>query len=135
MNGGSCWRFIRRVKTSRYNRSAFRPNLGDSRFLPYIQLHELEALLYCDLSQLQQRIADSERAFAALAGEVREEINEGATTAPSKRIINHVPIYDRLKVRVGAPAAAAIGLPGLRARCPHFSEWVARLERLGAEAS
>ena len=87
--------------------------MGDSRFLPYIQLHEFEALLYCDLSQLQQRIADSERAFAALAAEVRgmepEEIDEGATTAPSKRIINHVPIYDRLKVRVGAPAAAAIG--------------------------
>jgi len=115
---------------------AFRANLGDSRFLPYIQLHEFEALLYCDLSQLQQRIADSERAFAALAKEVRgiepEEIDEGATTAPSKRIINHVPIYDRLKVRVGAPAATAIGLPGLRAKCPHFNEWVTRLERLAA---
>lgn len=116
--------------------AAFGANLGDSRFLPYIQLHEFEALLYCDLTQLQRRIADSERAFAALAREVQgmepEEIDEGATTAPSKRIINHVPIYDRLKVRVGAPAAAAIGLPGLRARCPHFSEWVARLEGLAA---
>lgn len=116
---------------------ALQSNMGDSRFLPYIQLHEFEALLYCDLSQLQQRIADSERAFTALAQEVRgmepEEINEGATTAPSKRIINHIPIYDRLKVRVGAPAAAAIGLPRLRAKCPHFSEWVARLEKLGAE--
>lgn len=117
--------------------AAFQANLRDSRFLPYIQLHEFEALLYCDLSQLQQRIADSERAFAALAKEVRgmepEEINEGATTAPSKRIINHVPIYDRLKVRVGAPAAAAIGLPGLRAKCQHFNEWVLRLEMLAAE--
>jgi hypothetical protein len=119
--------------------SAFQANLGDCRFLPYIQLHEFEALLYCDLSQLQQRITDSERAFAALAREVRgmepEEIDEGPRTAPSKRIINHVPIYDRLKVRVGAPAAAAIGLPGLRAKCPHFDEWVARLEMLAAEIS
>jgi len=117
--------------------AAFQANQGDSRFLPYIQLHEFEALLYCDLSQLQQRIADSERAFDTLAQEVRgmepEEINEGATTtAPSKRIINHVPIYDRLKVRVVAPAAAAIGLPRLRAKCPHFNEWVSRLERLAA---
>jgi len=119
--------------------AALQSNMGDSRFLPYIQLHEFEALLYCDLTQLQQRIADSERAFAALAQEVRdmepEEINEGATTAPSKRIINHVPIYDRLKVRVGAPAAAAIGLPRLRAKCPHFNEWVSRLERLAAAVS
>ncbi|MDD2736509.1 MAG: DUF4276 family protein [Desulfuromonadaceae bacterium] len=119
--------------------AALQSNMGDSRFLPYIQLHEFEALLYCDLTQLQQRIADSERAFAALTQEVRgmqpEEINEGATTAPSKRIINHVPIYDRLKVRVGAPAAAAIGLPRLRAKCPHFDEWVSRLERLAAAVS
>ena len=119
--------------------AAFQSNIGDSRFLPYIQLHEFEALLYCDLTQLQQRIADSESAFAALSREVRgmqpEEINEGATTAPSKRIINHVPIYDRLKVRVGAPAAAAIGLPRLRAKCPHFDEWVTQLEMLSVEVS
>jgi hypothetical protein len=118
--------------------AALQSNMGDSRFLPYIQLHEFEALLYCDLTQLQQRIADSERAFAALYQEVRgmqpEEINEGATTAPSKRIINHVPIYDRLKVRVGAPAAAAIGLPRLRAKCPHFNEWVSRLEALAGDS-
>jgi len=117
--------------------AAFQSNMGDSRFLPHIQLHEFEALLYCDLAQLQQRIADSEKAFAALAQEVRgmqpEDINEGVTTAPSKRIINHVPIYDRLKVRVGATAAAAIGLPRLRAKCPHFNEWVARLEALAPD--
>jgi len=41
-------------------------------------------------------------------------------------------LYDRLKVRGGAPAAAAIGLSGLRAKFPHLSEWVARLERLTA---
>jgi hypothetical protein len=108
-------------------------------FSPYIQLHEFEALLFCDLAQLQHRIADSERAFTALAQEVRdmqpEEINEGATTAPSKQIINHVPIYDRLKVRVGAPAAAAIGLSRLRAKCPHFNEWVTRLEALAQGVS
>lgn len=116
--------------------AAFQADIGDQRFLPYIQLHEFEALHYCDLSQLQRRIAGTESAFAALAAEVRgvapEEINEGATTAPSKRIIKHVPIYDRLKVRVGAPAAAAIGLPALRAKCPHFDGWISRLEALAA---
>lgn len=108
--------------------------MGDERFLPYIQLHEFEALLYCDLTQLQQRISGTEKAIAALSKEVKnlepEDINEGSTTAPSKRIINHVPIYERLKVRVGAPAAAAIGLPALRAKCPHFHDWVSQLEQL-----
>jgi hypothetical protein len=64
-----------------------------------------------------------------------EEIDEGPTTAPSKRIINHVSIYDRLKVRVGATAAAAIGLPGLRVKCPHFNERVSKLDMLAAEVS
>lgn len=114
--------------------TAFQAELADPRFLPYIQLHEFEALLYCDLSQLQRRIANSERAVEALSHEVTgiepEDINEGATTAPSKRIIHHLPIYDKLKVRVGAPAAAAIGLSKLRAKCPHFNEWVGKLEKL-----
>lgn len=116
--------------------TAFLAELADPRFLPYIQLHEFEALLYCDLSQLQRRIADSEQAVETLSREVAglepEDINEGATTAPSKRIIRHLPIYDKLKVRVGAPAAAAIGLPQLRAKCPHFNEWVGKLENLAS---
>ncbi len=106
----------------------------DSRFLPYIQLHEFEALLFCDLGKLQCRLMDSERGIAGLENEVQglqpEEINEGAQTAPSKRIIKHLPVYERSKVRVGASAAAAIGLISLREKCPHFSEWVAALEQL-----
>jgi len=113
---------------------ALHAEFGDDRFHPYIQLHEFEALLYCDLGELQRRLAHSEHGIAALQREVAhlepEEINEGAHTAPSKRIINHLPVYERSKVRVGAPAAAAIGLPALRSKCPHFNDWLTRLEQL-----
>ena len=108
---------------------------GEPRFFPFIQLHEFEALLYCDLGELQRRIINSEPGIKALKAEVGEmnpeEINEGASTAPSKRIIRHIPIYERNKVRVGAPAAAAIGLQTLRNKCPHFGSWLTRLENLG----
>jgi len=114
---------------------ALADEFSEPRFLPYIQLHEFEALLYCNLGELQRRIADSEAGIKALRTEVGgtapEEINEGATTAPSKRIICHVPIYRRNKVRVGAPAAAAIGLNTLREKCPHFGAWLRSLESLG----
>jgi hypothetical protein len=114
--------------------TALENEIGDVRFLPFIQLHEFEALLYCDLSELQHRIADSQPGISALQREVQdlepEEINEGSSTAPSKRIIRHVPIYERNKVRVGAPAAAAIGLPKFRLRCPHFGAWITKLEKL-----
>jgi hypothetical protein len=119
--------------------AAFQAALGDSRFSPHLQVHEFEALLYCDLTELSRRIDGTEAALRKLAEEVAgmkpEDINEGATTAPSKRIVRHVPLYERLKVRVGAPAAAAIGLPKLREQCPHFDAWVSSLERLGADPS
>lgn len=114
--------------------TALAKHLADDRFIPHIQLHEFETLLFCDLGQLELRMADSHAGIAALAKEVArlnpEDINEGATTAPSKRIIRHIPIYERNKVRVGAAAAAAIGLHSLRAKCPHFDSWIAALENL-----
>jgi hypothetical protein len=113
---------------------ALETEFAEPRFIPFIQLHEFEALLYCDLGELQRRIAGSEPGIRSLSTEVAnldpEEINEGSTTAPSKRIIRHVPVYERSKVRVGAPAAAAIGLTKLRSMCPHFGAWLTRLERL-----
>ena len=113
---------------------AFQAEFGDPRFHPYIQLHEFEALLFCDLSELQRRLNNSEQGIETLRREVQhlqpEQINEGAHTAPSKRIIQHLPLYERSKVRVGAPAAAAIGLPILRSKCPHFNDWLTRLENL-----
>lgn len=115
--------------------NALEEEFPDPRFLPYIQVHEFEALLYCDLTELQRRITGSEAGIRQLQAEVAglqpEDIDEGASTAPSKRIIRHVPTYKRNKPRVGAAAAVAIGLPSLRARCPHFDDWLSRLEALG----
>lgn len=113
---------------------ALHAEFPDPRFHPHIQLHEFEALLFCELGERQSRLANSAWAITALQKETAhlepEEINEGPHTAPSKRIIHHLPIYERAKVRVGAPAAAAIGLPVLREKCPHFAQWLARLEKL-----
>jgi hypothetical protein len=117
---------------------AMEREFAEPRFLPFIQLHEFEALLFCDLNELHRRISGAEAGLKALQAEVKdtapEDINDGATTAPSKRIIRHLPIYERNKVRVGAPAAAAIGLTTLRNRCPHFGNWLSRLEALGNPA-
>jgi hypothetical protein len=122
---------------------ALAAELADSRFIPFLQLHEFEALLYCDLKKFQFGIQEADKttaqldkAIAQLQKEVAcfscpEDINEGDTTAPSKRLIKHVPRYENMKVRVGAPAASAIGLPVLREKCPHFGQWLTRLENLG----
>ncbi len=114
--------------------SALGATMKDPRFIPYIQLHEFEALLYCDLEQLARRINDSSAPLRQLRDSVArltpEEINEGVATAPSKRIIQHVPAYESQKIRVGASTAVAIGLPDLRTKCPHFNKWIGTLEAL-----
>jgi hypothetical protein len=46
-----------------------------------------------------------------------------------------VPRYEKLKVWVGAAAASAIGLHVLREKCPHFGQWLGRLEKLGTNAN
>lgn len=107
-----------------------------NRFLPYIQLHEYEALLFVDPEEMKYFYTEQQTALAELrrvaeAHESPELINDGDVTAPSKRIIAQFPDYEGAKVVVGPQVAEAIGLERLRAKCPHFSEWVRQLEQLG----
>ena len=60
------------------------------------------------------------------------EIDDSRTTAPSKRIEALVPGYQ--KPVMGTLAAQEIGLQTMREACPHFGQWIARLERLPVEA-
>jgi hypothetical protein len=60
-----------------------------------------------------------------------EEIDDGATTAPSKRIIKLIPEYEHRKASAGPIIAEKIGLRRIRERCPHFDEWIKKMERLG----
>lgn len=123
------------VDRARAVESAWAAAMNDPRFLPYVQLHEFEALLFCDLDLLEKRLEGSAAGLKALKRQVvglaPEDIDDGPTTAPSKRIIDHVPAYKSAKRRVGALTAAEIGLKKLRSLCPHFHEWIAGIEALG----
>lgn len=55
-----------------------------------------------------------------------EEINDSPITAPSKRVEVIVPGYE--KPLLGCLAVFNIGLEAIRAECPHFREWLERLE-------
>jgi len=111
-------------------------DMDDRRFIPYIQLHEFEALILADPAKLDWEYLEHERPIAALEDMVRgknpELINDGPDTAPSKRILSKIPEYD--KVTAGVSVAAHIGLPVLREKCRHFNDWLTRLEQLGASA-
>ena len=61
-----------------------------------------------------------------------ELIDDGPGTAPSKRIIDHLPRYESDKSTVGVQAAKRIGLARIRRRCPHFDKWIDRLQKPAA---
>lgn len=112
--------------------------VGDRRFIPFIQLHEYEAYLFADVSKLSDFYDHAEKAIAALQAvsdgvTTPELINDGPHTAPSKRIIAQLPDYVDAKTTVGPQAAQLIGLPTIRSRCPHFNDWLNRLESLASE--
>lgn len=104
--------------------------INHPRFVPYIQLHEFEALLFAD-----------ERGFAGLIGgegsrdkllrEIctqfpnPEDINDHPSTAPSKRLAAIIPGYD--KVIDGNFIALENGIDAILDRCPRFRKWVETL--------
>ena len=109
---------------------------ADRRFIPFIQLHEYEAYLFADISQLSRFYDDCDAKIEALrriggAGSP-ELIDDGRQTAPSKRIIEQFPDYEHKKATVGPQAAELIGLETIRCKCPHFAQWLGRLEQLGS---
>ena len=101
-----------------------------SRFVPYIQLHEFEGLLFSDISVFQNNFTKAELDFHLLEDAVNscktpEEINNGPATAPSERLKKAVKGYD--KVVYGACLAYDIGLETIRKKCVLFNEWIERL--------
>ncbi len=101
-----------------------------SRFVPYLQLHEFEAVLFSGPAPLAETVQDPalESEFRAIVDECGEPelIDDGPETCPSKRIAAIAPSYQ--KTFHGPVAAKRIGLSAMRQSCPHFDEWVFRLE-------
>lgn len=102
------------------------------RFIPYIQMHEFEALMFSDpvvfadaigRPALQSDFAEIREKF-----ETPEHIDDSSVTAPSKRILALFPEYE--KPLMGETATKAIGLPKIRQQCPLFDAWLAELETL-----
>lgn len=101
------------------------------RFIPYIQMHEFEGLLFSDVHAFLNSFEENEIKMedlqaAADAFESPEMINNSPETAPSKRLIDAIPDYD--KIVFGNCVAMDIGLEKIREKCPLFNEWVEKLE-------
>lgn len=112
-------------------------DISDRRFIPFVMLHEYETVFFADLDKVLVRYPASESAVAQIKNDLKDKhapcvewINDDPATAPSKRVARHIPEYEREKAAAGPVIAAAVGLPIIRAKCPHFASWLGLLESL-----
>jgi len=110
----------------------------DPRFvLPYVQMHEFEALLFTDPQAFEWVedgwSAEAKQALEAVTGAFAtpEEINNSRETAPSKRILKIFPEGTYSKTEHGPLIAESIGMQAILAKCPAFKEWVEKLQAWG----
>ena len=104
------------------------------RFIPYLQLHEFEGLLFNDINVIYSQIptadiigkAELEKTFKEFTNP--EMINNNRENAPSRRLERIIRGYN--KVVYGDILSEAIGLTRIRAKSPRFDNWISRLENL-----
>ena len=102
------------------------------RFIPYFMLHEYEGLLFTSPEAITEvtKAGKSTNELRKILSDFHskpEEIN--TTLSPSERL-------SRAKANYGKTLHAhrimlKIGIDAVRAACPHFNDWMTRLESLG----
>lgn len=104
-----------------------------SRFIPHIQIHEFESLLFSDIEIFKNFFDKSEMDFSILEAAIKEfrnpeDINSRPNLAPSKRLMSAIKSYD--KILYGNFIASEIGLETLRTKCPIFNQWISNISRI-----
>jgi Domain of unknown function (DUF4276) len=116
--------------------------------IAYVQLHEFEGLLlsnaavaasYFEASAMARLIEDTVSQIQDTVSQAGspEAVNEGPSTAPSKRLeawtrqLGTRRLYSKATKTLHGPGLATrLTLPVIRKACPRFAAWLARLETL-----
>ncbi len=111
--------------------TAMKEDINDTvryRFIPYLQLHEFEGLLFNDIQIFFNQVpkeelvglAELKKTFADY--ENPEMINNNRETSPSHRLQRIIKGYN--KPLYGHYFAEAIGLEQIRRKSPRFNNWI-----------
>lgn len=100
------------------------------RFIPYVQLHEFEALLFNNIEVFDEMFEFEQYDRAELLNILDEfpdpeMIDQGTETSPSHRLIKIIPAYR--KVIQGNAIAEKIGIEQIRQKNKHFNDWIEQL--------
>lgn len=104
------------------------------RFLPYIQLHEFEGLLFNNIDVFFEQIPKNELIGIDELEQIFKEysnpemINDKKETSPSHRLERIILGYN--KIVYGNYLADAIGLERIREKSPRFNGWINKIENI-----
>jgi Domain of unknown function (DUF4276) len=104
--------------------------ITNDRFIPYIQLHEFEGLLFSDIrgfDYITNINAANKAQIQYIINNYQnpELINDGILTAPSVRLKGLIPRYK--KTFHGPLIALENGMTPILAKCPRFSNWISTI--------
>lgn len=112
--------------------SSFSKQRAECRFIPYIGVHEFEALLFSDSSVLAKQLSIKESTVKAVLKkfETPEAINNSPETSPSKRLDAWSKGQKFPKTTLGISTAKAIGIETMRENCSVFNNWLTTIESI-----
>jgi hypothetical protein len=103
---------------------------ADKRFVPFIAVHEFEALLFSSPESLSTRLGVDLARVEKVLKECREPeaINNDPERAPSKRLDAWSKNGKFRKTTTGIAIAREIGITMMREKCPLFNSWLKTFE-------
>jgi hypothetical protein len=116
---------------------ALAEEIQDARFIPYIMLHEFEALLLTktglEIIRKRARVGKNDRSWKELQRDLArvdtpEMLNDDANSHPSARIKKIWPRFKKTTDGVGI--LEQVPWEELCAACHHFGGWIRKLEAL-----
>lgn len=111
---------------------AFKDDIGFDNFIPYIQLHEFETLLFCDTNAIVECFFDmnTKKLFNTIQEDIKnydniEMINSSTHNAPSKRLDRYTDgVYCGSKVSSSFSILKNIDIEVIKQKCSHFNSWL-----------
>ncbi len=119
---GTCYERVKHLE------QAFAADINHPKFMPYLALHQFEAMLFVDPYEIDRNIPEAkalerfEKIKAAFASP--EEIDE--ERPPSKRLLEIFRGYQ--KTYHSPLIVEEIGLENIRNECSHFAGWLTQIE-------
>lgn len=103
------------------------------RFIPNLQLHEFETLLFADPQAFESQLTEQEydrEMLLSIVGEFPnpENINNSPKTSPSHRLEEIIQGYN--KVVYGNCLAEAVTIRRMLGKCSHFAGWLNTIKNL-----